>query len=306
MTGSLAMAQATTSWTIEDDGAARTLTIGTRRVTTSYSTKLIELLIARKGPERASQFLVHRTDRAWFLAPLFDVLNRTRTGLNVLEVGCSAGHLTEYLDEQPCIDSIHSFDVDKAFVDVVRLKQHELGLRKVKCVDHFSIRSTQALPYEDDYFDLVIVAAVVEHLPFENRHLYVDEYYRVLKEGGLVGFWDTPNRWYPIESHSIGLPFISLLPPPIAYAYARLFKREKMRDVGFPLFVRAGTGWRNSSYHELLPQSVMADVEDVSNGFGYQPGAGRWGRIFAQLLKVPPAFFAPSFNLVFKKVRQYD
>lgn len=300
------MPQATTSWTIEDDGTARILTVGDRRFTTTYSARLIELLIERKGAERASQFLVHRTDRAWFLNPLFDVLNEKRTHLRVLEVGCSAGHLTEYLNEQGCVESIYAFDVDKTFVDVVRLKQQELSLRKVKRVDHFSIRSTQALPYESGYFDLVIVAAVVEHLPFEGRYLYVDEYYRVLKDDGLIGFWDTPNRWYPMESHSIGLPFISLLPPPLAYAYARLFKRHKMRSVGFPLFVRAGTGWRNSSYHELLPKSVMIDVEDVSQTFGYQSGAGRWGRTLARLLGVPPAFFSPSLNLVFRKVRRYD
>jgi 2-polyprenyl-3-methyl-5-hydroxy-6-metoxy-1,4-benzoquinol methylase len=300
------MPQAAASWNIEDDGAARTLTVGARRFKTPYSVTLIELLIARKGVERASQFLVHRTDRAWFLNPLFDTLNKTQTRLRVLEVGCSAGHLTEYLNEQACVEAVYSFDVDKAFVDIVRLKQQELGLHKVKRIDHFPIRSTRALPYESEYFDLVIVAAVVEHLPFESRHRYVDEYYRVLKEGGLVGFWDTPNRYYPLESHSVGLPFISHLPPQVAYAYARLFKRSKMRSISFPLFVRPGTGWRNSSYYELLPKSLMADIEDVSAEFGYQPGCGWWGRVLAKLLRVPPAFFSPSFNLVFKKVRQYD
>jgi SAM-dependent methyltransferase len=299
------MPQTCTSWAIEDDGAFRVLTIGDRRFRTNYSRNIIELLISRKGPERASQFLVHQAERSWFLKPLFDRLNGVSRPLRVLEVGCSAGHLTEFLNEQPATGEIYAFDVDRAMVDVARLKQEELGLAKVKRIDHFPVRATQGLPYESGFFDLVIAAAVVEHLPYEGRDRYVDEYYRVLREGGLIGFWDTPNRYYPFESHSIGLPFVSLLPPQIAYAYARLC-RAKMKDVSFPLFVRAGTGWRNSSYYELLPKSLLIDVSDVSEEFGYQPGTGRCGRFFAKMLGVPSSFFSPSLNIVFRKIHQYE
>lgn len=300
------MSEDTTCWAIEDDGTSRTLSIGTRRFQTNYSKQIIELLITRKGAERASQFLVHQAERCWFLKPLFDAFNRQGRPLRVLEVGCSAGHLTEFLNAQPATGEIYAFDVDRAMVDVARLKWQELNLSKVKRIDHFSVYDTRSLPYENDFFDVVIVAAIVEHLPFEARHIYVDEYYRVLRTGGVIGFWDTPNRYYPFESHSIGLPFISLLPPQIAYAYARLCKRAKMKDVSFPLFVRAGTGWRNSSYYELLPKSLMIDVLDVSDEFGYESGAGRFAKRLAKMLRVPPSFFAPRLNLVFQKIRQYE
>ena len=299
------MSQSTSSWAIEDDGSARVLTIGDRRFRTNYSRNIIELLITRKGPERASQFLVHQAERCWFLKPLFDRLNTEHRQLRVLEVGCSAGHLTEFLNGQPSIGEIYAFDVDTAMVDVARLKREELNLSKVKRIDHFTVRATQSLPYENDFFDVVIAAAIVEHLPYEGRHAYVDEYYRVLRVGGFIGFWDTPNRYYHFESHSIGLPLISLLPPQIAYAYARLLK-TKMEDVSFPLFVRAGTGWRNSSYYELLPKSLMIDVADLSQEFGYQSGCGRFCKLIAKMLRVPAAFFTPRLNVVFRKVRQYE
>jgi ubiquinone/menaquinone biosynthesis C-methylase UbiE len=299
------MSQSAGSWIIEDDGGFRVLTIGDRRFKTTYSRHIIELLITRKGPERASQFLVHHAERSWLLKPLFEKLNTEHRQLRILEVGCSAGHLTEFLNEQPSIGEIYCFDVDHAMVDVARLKREELGLAKVKRIDHFTVRATRSLPYENDFFDVVIAAAIVEHLPYEDRHAYVDEYYRVLRVDGLIGFWDTPNRYYPFESHSIGLPLISLLPPQLAYAYARLAK-AKMKEVSFPLFVRAGTGWRNSSYYELLPKSLMIDVADVSEEFGYACGSGRFGRLIAKMLRVPPRFFAPSLNVVFRKVRQYE
>jgi len=294
------------SWAIEDDGSSRVLCIGNRQFRTNYSRQIIELLITRKGPERASQFLVHHDARCWFLKPLFERLNQEHRQLRILEVGCSAGHLTEFLSEQPSTGEIYSFDVDRAMVDVARLKQQELNLCKVKRVDHYTVQQTRSLPYENDFFDVVIAAAVVEHLPFESRHMYVDEYYRVLRVGGVVGFWDTPNRYFPFESHSVGLPLISLLPPQIAYAYARLFKHSKMKDVNFPLFVRAGTGWRNSSYYELLPKSLMIDVADVSEEFGYQSGCGRFAKLMARILRVPPSFFSPRLNVVFRKLRQYE
>ncbi len=299
------MSQPSTSWVIEDDGAFRVLSIGDRRFRTNYSRNIIELLITRKGPERASQFLVHQAERCWFLKPLFDRLNKGHRQLRILEVGCSAGHLTEFLNDQPSIGEIYAFDVDRAMVEVARLKQQELQLSKVRRIDHFPVRATQSLPYEKDFFDVVIVAAIVEHLPYEGRYMYVDEYYRVLRDGGHIGFWDTPNRYYPFESHSVGLPWISLLPPQIAYAYARLFK-AKMKEVSFPLFVRAGTGWRNSSYYELLPKSLMIDVQDVSEEFGYQAGCGRLGRFLAKMLHVPQSFFSPTLNVVFRKLRQYE
>jgi trans-aconitate methyltransferase len=36
----------------------------------------------------------------------------------VLEVGCSFGHMTEYLAEQPEIATLSTFDPDAAFVEI--------------------------------------------------------------------------------------------------------------------------------------------------------------------------------------------
>ncbi len=293
------------SVSIQDDGNVRILTVGDRQYRTQYSRRLIELIVERKGIERTPQYLIHKDERSKVLQPMLDELNRAGRQLRVLEVGCSAGHITECLNEQGCVAEIYSFDVDRAFVDITRLKTKELHLSKVKQVDQYSIRQTQALPYDSDFFDLVIVMAVVEHLPFENRHLYIDEYYRTLKGGGLIGFWDTPNRYYPFESHSIGLPFISLLPPQVAYAYARVFKK-KMGTVSFPQFVRAGTGWRNSSYYELLPKALMVDIEDVSEEFGYGHGDRYLTKALARLLNIPPSFLSPSLSVVFRKLKNYE
>ena len=38
----------------------------------------------------------------------------------MLEIGCSFGHITEYLDEEPAVAAVHTFDVDEPFVEITR------------------------------------------------------------------------------------------------------------------------------------------------------------------------------------------
>ena len=310
------------NYKIEDVGNKRILIIGDKKYETIYSKKIIELIIARKGLSRAPEYLLHKEKRSYFFLPLFNYLNsKGLKNLKLLEIGCSAGQSTEFFNEQSCIDEVYTFDIDKQFVEIVKTKAQELGLQKVKSIDCFSMRETLNLPYPDDYFDLVIVPAVLEHLPIENRHMYVDEYYRKLKTGGVICFLDTPNRNYLLESHSIGLPFISKLGVQTAYIYAKLF--GKIRNVDFPEFVRAGTGWRNATYYECLPKTLAADINDISEevGYGYKFFNGisrslkfkifikpffRLLRFFSTLLKFPISFFLPNLNVIFKKISSYE
>ncbi len=299
------MQNTTETYEILEQGDERVLLVDGKEYRTYYSRQVIEAIIDRKGIDRAPLYFQHKEKRSKYLRPLFKALNETSTGLRVLEVGCSSAHITEYLNEQPSVEEIHSYDVDRAFVDIARIKKNELNLHKVKSITHLTNQTALSLPYESNNFDLVVVVAIVEHLPYENRYIYVDEYYRVLKVNGLIGFWNTPNRYHPYEAHSIGLPFLHVLPPQIAYMYARLCRRKKMKDVSFPLFVRAGTGWRNSSYYELLPKTNRVDIEDVSPEYGYK-GQGKFAKVISRLFNVPVPFFSPYLNVVFKKVKDYE
>lgn len=65
------------------------------------------------------------------------------------------------------------------------------------------------MPFEDNTFDLVFSSAVIEHVGnFEQQCLFIQECYRVSRKHV---FLTTPNRWYPIEFHTI-LPVIHWLP----------------------------------------------------------------------------------------------
>jgi len=304
---------------LEDLGERRVLTVGGRDYPTTYSARLIEMLVERKGAARAPQYFAYKETRGHhFLDPLFAYLRRRGAhDLRVLEVGCSFGHITEFLAEQPEVQEIATFDTDPAFAAMVRVKVEEMGLARVREVRLFSNDETRRLPYPDGAFDLVLVLGVVEHLPVRGRPQIVDEYYRVLAPGGHIAILDTPNRLFPLETHSVGLPLIQWLPPPVAFAYAKLARPGRMRGVDYAGFVMDGTGWRNASLRQCLPSSGWRGLEDVTEeaGFGWaffqSTARSRTRRRLLpafrlvcgglRRLGLPPSLALPYLNLLLRK-----
>jgi SAM-dependent methyltransferase len=266
-----ARSAAQVGYRLQDLGDRRVLTVAGREHSTPYSERVVRLLVERKGPERAVRYFPFKETRGrHFVGPLRSYLGRIgASGLSVLEVGCSFGHITECLAEVPEVAEIHAFDTDPAFVEITRAKVEELGLRSVREVAHLTGEETCRLPHPDGRFDLVLAIGVVEHLPARHRRAQVDEYYRVLARGGRVAILDTPNRLFPIETHSVGLPLVQWLPAPLAYRYARLGRPGRFRSVPYAEFVADGTGWRNASLSDCLPSSGWAGIEDVTEVAGY-------------------------------------
>ena len=302
-----------------DFGDRRVLTVNGSPHVTTYSERVVRMLIERKGPERAALYFPFKETRGrHFLAPLSEYLRRLGgAGLSVLEAGCSFGHITECLAEEPSIAEIHAFDVDPAFVAITRAKVEELGFKTVREVACFSNDQTCRLPYADARFDIVLAIGVVEHLPERTRRRQVDEYYRVLAPGGHIAILDTPNRYFPLETHSVGLPLVQWLPPRLAYRYARLGHPARFRDVGYGEFIADGTGWRNASLAECLPSRRSTELDDVTEAAGYgwrffkDTARSRSRRallpVFAAAVTLlrgagrPPSLCLPYLNLLFRK-----
>jgi SAM-dependent methyltransferase len=308
------------SFHLADLGDRRVLTVDGRAHETRYSARVVRLLVERKGARRAPLYFPFKEERArLFLDPLLRYLRgRGARDLSVLEVGASFGHMTEYLAEQTEIAEIHCFDTDPAFVDIVRAKVEEQGLRTVKEVRLFGNDETRRLPWPDACFDLVVVVGVVEHLPARNRRTQVDEYYRVLAPGGHIAILDTPNRLFPLETHSIGLPLVQWLPSRLAYAYARLARPRKFGAVSYESFVADGTGWRNATLADCLPSGGSKGLVDVTEAAGYgwrffrATARSRARRALLPVFAGPaaalravgrsPSLCLPYFNLLFQKL----
>jgi len=307
------------TYRLDDLGDRRVLTVADRRYETSYSERVVRMLIERKGARRAPPYFEYKHTRGdHFLTPLFRWLRAgRRERLRVLEVGCSFGHITEWLADQPEVAEIRTFDTDAEFVEIVRAKREELALPSVVEIRRLTPEETCVLPWSAAAFDLVLALGVVEHLPARTRRAQVDEYYRVLASGGHIAIVDTPNRWFPLETHSVGLPVVQWLPPQLAWRYARLGRPAKFKDVAYAEFVADGTGWRNATYRECLPTRRDPDIEDVTEaaGYGWQffrdTARSRTRRALLPAFAVavaglracgqPPSLCLPYLNLLFRR-----
>lgn len=79
------------------------------------------------------------------------------------------------------------------------------------------------LPFQDASYDFVHSSAVIEHVgSFQNQVTFLRELWRVARRGI---FATTPNRWFPIEVHTV-LPLIHYLPPETFRAILRAMGRN--------------------------------------------------------------------------------
>lgn len=98
-------------------------------------------------------------------------------GKVVLDIGCGHGDLLE-----------NAFESAK---DTYGIDPDINAINRNKFINHLSVADAENLPFKDNFFDVVTMAWVVEHL--ENPDKVLSEINRVLKPGGVVCFI-TPNK----------------------------------------------------------------------------------------------------------------
>ena len=91
----------------------------------------------------------------------------------------------------------------------------------------FVVADGRSLPFADAEFDLVVSNAVIEHVGTAgDQRAFVHELCRV----GRRVFVSTPNRWFPIEVHTL-LPLVHWLPRARAREVFRALGREEALSV---------------------------------------------------------------------------
>jgi ubiquinone/menaquinone biosynthesis C-methylase UbiE len=91
----------------------------------------------------------------------------------------------------------------------------------------FKLANGLDLPYADDEFDYAHSSAVLEHVGSrKNQARFIAELYRVSRKGI---FLTTPNRWFPVEFHSV-LPLVHWLPRPWFWSALRATGRGVLAD----------------------------------------------------------------------------
>ncbi|MCR8844813.1 glycosyltransferase [Paenibacillus sp. SC116] len=97
---------------------------------------------------------------------------------DVLEIGCANGDLSVFIASHG--SNLFGVDVDPVAIDLARHKVAKLGIDT--CC--FQVGNGYQLQFEDNIFDTVVVAEVLEHVDDPKRIL--QEAYRVCKPGGTI------------------------------------------------------------------------------------------------------------------------
>ena len=134
--------------------------------------------------------------------------------LSVLDIGCSTGIISSYLSQR--FASLVGIDIDESAIEYA-IKKYPFGNLK------FYVRDAMNTGFADESFDVVICAQVYEHIP--DSYQLLAEIRRVLKPEGIC-YFAAGNRLNFMEPH-YKLPFLSVIPKPLAHLYLRILKRGK-------------------------------------------------------------------------------
>jgi ubiquinone/menaquinone biosynthesis C-methylase UbiE len=133
---------------------------------------------------------LNRTRKARMIeAFLRDALGRTPHGLRILDIGCGNGDIAAYF-------SMSNYCVGVDVADQVREEHKQLPR---------TIARSEAIPFADNSFDVVISHHVIEHVHSHGGHL--TEITRVLAPGGIC-YLGTPNLSSPFMRGHVGNPMV--------------------------------------------------------------------------------------------------
>lgn len=96
----------------------------------------------------------------------------------ILDIGCGDGATEVFIQRN--FPSWHTMAIDVSEKSLQRAKQRNLDNVSFICYDG------KEIPFEENSFDIVFVAAVLHHIDFSLHDAFVKEIYRVLKKGGRV------------------------------------------------------------------------------------------------------------------------
>lgn len=305
-------------WTLETIGDRTRIQGGGVTLVTPYSEEFIRALARfRPGLELIDELL--RSEHPPYIRDRLEVLLlpfANRSSWRVLDFGCGAGASAVVLSRLG-IGRIVGVDLVNDYAGLWRQRLTEAGYPGVGTF----VQSGQGLmlPFRDGSFDAVFLNGVLEHLLPEERRSLLLETFRLIAPGAHLFISETPNRWFPRNSHT-KLWFSELLPASLAAAWAARFGirndfprsgRTAQFRTGFRgmsagqiqgiLGINAhpvGTPERVTKFEYVLPRNPLEQSERRN-----RIGAVLYGvnRALAAVLGRPSSHFAPHLNLIFRK-----
>lgn len=211
--------------------------------------------------------------------------------MKVLDMGSGAGN--------------YSLTIEKKVAKVVAIEPYKEAFRQLRQNKKASkskvlIKNTLVENFKTkERFDLVLSITTLEHMPHPKKSF--TQLFKLIKPGGII-YLTVPNKLWPIEPH-YKLPFLSMLPLPIANQYVRLFqKASSYEDSSYAM-----TYWQIRKFFSQFPctyefrlpdeNAEYLGLAESSKLYGFMKNNGiklirRWPFLWA---------FSKGFILIIKK-----
>jgi len=240
----------------------------------------------------------------------------------ILDFGCGAGAST--LIFLRCgATNVTGVDIDETLLDIARSRLNDFFPKGYQLIKIEYIDGKYSMPFSNGEFGIVWAQAIMEHVLPAQRRLVLGELWRVLKKGGLLIIFGTPNRLWIKEFHTSNLFFVNYLPLDLAIWVAHHWSprvpmgqsKEELLSNGF----RGCTYWEIAgALQNALCLNKIFRRKDLEVGIQSWRGdtdsrlRKRMIELYGFLMKLadpiftlfnlPQTVFLPSHILVFKKL----
>ena len=218
---------------------------------TSYPIDLIADIARVKGPAWLCDEIMRDEQASYVQRHVqFDIFSYVPAqwfeGKRVLDFGSGCGASTVVLARMLPAGHFVGVELDDDRTAIARRRADHYEFRNT---DFFTSPDSKRLPANIGVFDAIILNAVWEHLLPDERKPLLDLLWQHLSPDGLLFVCETPHRYWPVESHTTGIPLLNYMPDRLAVRIARKFSRRVETDT-WPELLRRGI--RGGSAHEIM------------------------------------------------------
>ncbi len=175
--------------------------------------------------------------------------------LQMLDWGCGDGVLSSYLEKLFPTATIYGADV--SVQSIAKAKSLPTTVNFIHLQDDH-------LSFDDNHFDVVVVAAVLHHIDFSHHEKWLQEIYRVMKPGGRV---------YVFEHNPFNPATRYIVQTCIFDQDARLLKPSYARQ----LFMRSGFKKVQIQHTLFFPRLFLKEMFDfLEKGLWWLPLGGQY------------------------------
>jgi len=217
-------------------------------------------------------------------------------GARILEVGCGTGSSTVALAAHA--KYVLACDPDQPSINVARIRLNEDGFaNRVRFL--LTDPNLNKLAAINEEFDVAVLYGVLEHMLPNERENVFRVIWSLLRRGGKLVVYETPNRLCFKDEHTTGLIGWSWLPPRLALRYGR-WRRKFQEDTDLVRMYRLGFGMTYSELKTLLQRCAAQYA--IRYRYIREPLYQRvMIKAFTVFLKTPRWAFLNNLNLVIEK-----